>query len=395
MTATLSTDVLADWAALDEPAFRHELRAFIAAHHPGPEPTNPASKLAVQRAWAATLHDHGWAAPSWPTTWGGMDLPLPLLVPYHEEMALARVPSHPSPNAFIVGPTILAHGNDQQRRRYLLPIVRGQELWCQGFSEPEAGSDLAALRTRAENAGEHYLVTGQKVWTSRAMTADWMFALVRTASTGHARSDLTYLLLPLDSRGLTVRPLRDMTGGAYFGEVFFDEVAVPVAQRVGEEGDGWRLARTSLGHERSTSRVSMVIRYQRVVDELLQLARRTGRADDPVVRQRLADIVIGSRLMAMTFERVMARVLDGSEPGALSSVSRLFLATFEQRLHELAVDLLGASGMLDASDEAVPEGGRWTWGFLNTRASTIGAGTAEIQRTTIAERLLELPRDRR
>jgi len=377
---------------LTETEFRATLRAFLSEHNPGPEPSDPDARLSFQRSWASCLHDHGWAAPSWPRRWGGMELPIDKLVPYYEELALARVPGHPSPNAFIVGPTILACGTDWQRQRFLLPIVRGEELWCQGFSEPEAGSDLPSLRTRAERDGDFYLVNGQKLWTSRAMVADWMFALVRTGGPASRQRGLTYLLIDLETPGVTVRPLRDMTGGAYFGEVFLDNVRVPVAQRLGEENDGWRMARTSLGHERSTSRIAMVVRYRRVVAELVDLARHRGLADDPVVRQRLADAVISSRLLGMTFERIMANVLRGGEPGPASSVSRLFLATFEQRLHELAIDLLGPAGMLDASDPHSPESGRWTWGFLNTRASTIGAGTAEIQRNTIAERVLRLPR---
>jgi alkylation response protein AidB-like acyl-CoA dehydrogenase len=240
--------------------------------------------------------------------------------------------------------------------------------------------------------GDEYVVNGQKLWTSRAMAADWMFALVRTGDVASRQRGLTYLLIPLSTPGITVRPLQDMTGGAYFGEVFLDDVRVPVTQRVGDENDGWRIARTSLGHERSTSRIGMVIRYQRVVAELIDLARERGLSSDPVVRQRLADVVIGSKLLGMTFERIMASVLRGEEPGAASSVSRLFLATFEQRLHELAIDLLGPAGMLAASDERNPQCGRWTWGFLNTRASTIGAGTAEIQRNTIADRVLGFQR---
>jgi alkylation response protein AidB-like acyl-CoA dehydrogenase len=377
---------------LTETEFRSVFREFLAEHHPGPEPDDPDEKLAFQRAWAASLHDHGWAAPSWPRRWGGMELPVDKLVPYYEELTLARVPAHPSPNSFIVGPTILAYGSEWQQERFLLPIVRGEELWCQGFSEPGAGSDLPSLLTRAEIDGNDYVVNGQKLWTSRAMVADWMFALVRTGDVASRQRGLTYLLIKLSSPGITVRPLRDMTGGAYFGEVFLDDVRVPVTQRVGDDNDGWGIARTSLGHERSTSRIAMVIRYRRVVAELIDLARERGLATDPVVRQRLADVVIGSKLLGMTFERIMASVLRGEEPGPASSVSRLFLATFEQRLHELALDLLGPAGMLAADDDRNPQGGRWTWGFLNTRASTIGAGTAEIQRNTIAERVLSLPR---
>jgi alkylation response protein AidB-like acyl-CoA dehydrogenase len=380
------------FAALPEAAFRRALATFLTGEHPGPEPRDPDERLAFQRSWAATLYEHGWAAPSWPRRWGGMELPVEKLVPYHEEMALAQVPSLPSPNAYIVGPSILTFGTEAQRARFLPPIVRGEDLWCQGFSEPDAGSDLPALRTSARLFGDAYVVNGQKVWTSKALTADWIFVLARTGPVEARQRALTYLLIDLRSPGVTVRPLRDMTGGTYFGEVFFDEVVVPADQRLGAENEGWRIARHSLGHERSTSRIAMVVKYRRVVAELLELARSEGPAADPLLRQQLAELVIGSRLLAMTFERVMANVLRGADPGPASSISRLFLATFEQQLHETAIRVIGAAGMLDAHDPATPEHGRWTWGFLNTRASTIGAGTSEVQRNTIAEQVLGLPR---
>ena len=374
-------------------AFRQELRAFLAEHHPGRPPKGAAERLRFERDWAAFLADAGWAAPAWPQEWGGLDLPAALQLVYHEEMARARVPAHPSPNSFIVGPAILRYGTPEQKERFLRPIVRADELWCQGFSEPGAGSDLASLTTRAVRHGDEYVVTGQKVWTSRATEADWIFALVRTGPPGSRSEGITYLLIDMTSPGITVRPLRDMTGGAFFAEVFFDDVRVPVAQRVGEENGGWAIARTSLGHERSTSRVAMVVRYRRVVDELFVLARKLDRSGDPVVRQELARIEADVRLLAFTFARVSAAVARGEEPGPASSVSRLHLARFEQRLHELAVSLCGPAGMLSATAPDVPERGRWTWGFLKTRASTIGAGTAEIQRSTIAEQVLGLPHE--
>jgi alkylation response protein AidB-like acyl-CoA dehydrogenase len=379
--------------SLAERRFREELRRFLADHHPGRPPHGPAARLRFEREWAALLADAGWAAPAWPKEWGGMDLPVGLQLVYHEEVALARVPAHPSPNSFIVGPAIMRYGSRGQMERFLPPIVRADQLWCQGFSEPQAGSDLASLRTRAVRDGDEYVVTGQKVWTSRADEADWMFTLVRTGPPGSGSAGITYLLIDLASRGITIRPLRDLTGGAFFAEVFFDEVRVPLANRVGDENGGWAIARTSLGHERSTSRVAAAIRYRRVVNELFELARRRGLADDPVMRQRLAAAEIDVRLLGLTFGRVAAAVARGEEPGPASSVTRLFLAQFEQRLHELGLALTAAAGMLDPTAPEVPERGRWTWGFLKTRASTIGAGTAEIQRTTIAEQVLGLPRE--
>ena len=371
---------------------RAELRAFLRRHHPGRPPRDPDERLRFERDWAKLLADAGWAAPAWPREWGGMELPVPHQLVHHEEMAAARVPAHPSPNSFIVGAAILRHGSVEQKRRFLRPMVRAEELWCQGFSEPGAGSDLAALRTRAVRDGDVYVVTGQKVWTSRATRSDWMFTLVRTGTEDSRQDGISYLLVDLRSPGITVRPLRDMSGRSEFAEVFLDAVRVPVAHRVGEENAGWAVARTSLGHERSTSRTAHAARYRRVVDDLVALARSTGRAHDPRVRQELARAEIEVRLLVLTFGRVAAAVARGEEPGPASSVSRVFLAGFEQRVHELAVRLTGAYALLAESDAHAVEGGRWTWGLLRTRASTIGAGTAEIQRTTIAEQLLGLPR---
>ncbi|MCA1845416.1 MAG: acyl-CoA dehydrogenase family protein [Actinobacteria bacterium] len=389
----MALDVAPAAAELDEAGFREALRSFLRAHHPGRPPRGGAGRLEHERAWAATLADRGWAAPAWPRRWGGMDLPAARQIIYHREMALARVPSHPSPNAFIVGAALLRYGTEAQRERFLRPIVRGGELWAQGFSEPDAGSDLPSLRTRAVCDGDEYVVTGHKVWTTRAQMADWMFTLVRTGPPGSRQDGITYLLVDLDSPGITVRPLRDMTGGMAFGEVVLDDVRVPVTHRVGQENGGWAVTRTSLGAERSTTRVAHAVRYRRVLDDLIGHARDRGVTADPLVRQNLARLEIDVRLLELTFGRVAALVVDGHEPGPAASVARLFLARFEQRLHEVALDITGADGLLAASAPDAPERGRWAYGFLKTRASTIGAGTAEIQRTTIGEQTLGLPRE--
>lgn len=321
-----------------------------------------------------------------------MDLPLPLQVAYHDVVAGRRVPAHPSPHAFMVGPTIIVHGTPEQQERFLRPTLRADILWCQGFSEPEAGSDLAALRTRAVRDGCDYLVSGEKVWTSRADTSEWMFALVRTGSQADGAAGISYLLIDLTTPGISIHPLRDMTGGRRFTQVVFDGVRVPVANRVGPENGGWPLARTTLGHERSTSRVAAILRYRRVIRELVALARERGASRDPRLRQQLAGLVADCEVLVVTSQRIVAEAASHGEPGPASSVFRLAHAQFEQRLHEVAVEALGMAGMLGPDDPASPQGGRWTWGFLSTRASTIGAGTAEIQRDTIAEKWLGLPR---
>jgi alkylation response protein AidB-like acyl-CoA dehydrogenase len=375
------------------PAFREEVRAFLQANDPGPAPKDPAARLGWQRQWAALLVDAGFAAPSWPQRWGGMDLSLAEQVIYHEEFAKVRRPVHPGSGIFVVGPTIIKHGSDEQRERFLRAGLRGDIIWVQGFSEPEAGSDLPSLRTRAERVGDEYIVSGQKIWITNARNADWLFALVRTGSQDSRQHGISYLLIDMASPGVTVRPLRDMTGGSSFCEIFLDQVRVPVANRVGEENGGWKIARTSLGHERSTAGVAQGMRYRRIVDELHALAAELGRTKDPRVRQLLASIEIDVRLIILNNMRILSTALAGSDPGPVSSIGRLMFTEFEKRLHEFAVDLIGAPAMLAPGDPHSVQRGRWVTGFLATRASTIGAGTAEIQRNTIAEQVLGLPRD--
>ena len=379
---------------LGEREFAEALRAFLAEHHPGRTPREPAARLAFLRAWQATLADEGWVAPGWPRRWGGMELPAQLQAVYHREMARGRTPVPPTNAVGIVGPTILVHGTDDQRERYLGPMLRAEELWCQGFSEPEAGSDLAALRTRAVLDGEEYRVDGRKIWTSNGPVADRMLLLARTGTLASRSRGITCLVLDMHAAGVTVRPLRDLTGGTYFAEVEFDSVTVPVADRIGAHDDGWRSARVTLGHERSTSLAAAGVRYQRVVRDVIELARARGCVRAPLTRQRIADAVIGARLLELNGRRVLGQVLQGEEPGPLSSVQRLQHARFEQRLHEFAADLLGPDAMLDPSDPRLAGDGRWLRGFLRTRASTIGAGTAELQANTIAEKVLGLPADR-
>jgi alkylation response protein AidB-like acyl-CoA dehydrogenase len=383
-----------DRSVLAEQEFAGQLRHFLAANHPGRSPRGVQEKLSFQRAWQATLSDTGWIAPAWPRRWGGMGLPLALQAVYHREMALARTPVPPTNFVGIVGPTILSNGTDEQRARYLRPMLRADELWCQGFSESEAGSDLAALRTRAVLDGDVYRINGHKIWTSKAAIADFMLLLARTGTQASRSRGITCLILDMNSPGVTVRPLRDLTGSAYFAEVSFDDVEVPTANRIGAHDEGWQSARVTLGHERSTSLTAAAVRYQRVVGDLVELARQRDRLDSEVTRQEIAQLVTGARLLELNGQRVLGQVLQGETPGPVSSVSRLQHGQFEQALHKGALALLGANGMLDAVDPQLAGDGRWVRGFLRTRASTIGAGTAEMQRNTIAEKVLGLPADR-
>lgn len=380
------------WSPQDE-EFRSRLRAFLAEHAPGKPPRDPAGRVAWQKAWAAVKFDRGWAGPSWPQEVGGMDLPFSQQVIYQQEMARARVPGHPGTGLTLVGPTLITHGTPEQKDRYIRPMLRGDELWAQAFSEPEAGSDLPSLRTTARRDGDSYVLSGQKVWNSNAEIADMFFALVRTGTQESRDKGISYLLIDAHSPGVTVRPLRDMTGSAHFTEIFFDEVRVPVASRVGEENGGWKIARTTLGHERVADALNLAMFYDRVLGELIALAKERDAASDPLVRDRLAEFIIRSRIMQVNAMRAISAIMTSGEPGPAASISRLYNSTFEQELHVLATDLLGPQALLAPEEPGAVQRGRWAWGMLRTRASTIGAGTAEIHRNTIAEQVLGLPRD--
>lgn len=373
--------------------FRARLREFLTKEHPGKRPRDPDERLAWQKAWLAKLYDAGFAGPSWPREYGGMDLPFARQVIYQEEYARARVPGPLGTGLGIAAPTIIKYGTEEQKERFLRPMLRGDKVWAQGYSEPGAGSDLPALRTTARRDGDEYVVNGQKVWNTQAHIADILFCLVRTGTPESRQKGISYLLIDAHTPGVTVRPLRDLTGGAHFSEIFFDDVRVPVANRIGEENGGWQLVRTSLGHERAAGAMNQAATYRRVVDELIALANERGATADPLVRDRLAEFEIRVRIMRYTGMRTISDILSRGEPGPASSTSRLFITDFEQDLHEFAVEMLGADGLLTRDDPRAVQRGRWLGGFLSSRASTIGAGTAEIQRNTIAEQVLGLPRD--
>jgi alkylation response protein AidB-like acyl-CoA dehydrogenase len=351
-------------------------------------------RIEVARAWHAELVDHQLAAPGWPREVGGLDLSLADQLDYYRMTTDAGAPPHPCPLSFILAPTLIAHGTQQQKDRFLRPLLRADEFWCQGFSEPGAGSDLSSLSTRAVRDGDVYRVTGQKVWTSMADRADWMFALVRTGSGAKPSDGITYLLIPMKSPGITVRPLRDISGAAHFAEVFLDDVVVPVENVVGDEGAGWSIMRTSLGHERATAFLADEFKYRRTVDRVIDLVVSQELDDDPLVRQDVARLESGVRTIAANSARALAAVLRCEDPGGVASVNRLVKSEFEQHMHALALRAAGPYAALGSRAPDAVDNGRWTFGYLMSRATTIGAGTAEIQRNTIAESVLGLPSHR-
>jgi acyl-CoA dehydrogenase len=379
---------------VDGSSWRARLAELLDDHRRRPRPATSRDRFDAAIAWQSELVDAGLAGPGWPTSVGGLGLDVTDQLDYHRMMTAAGAPKHPCSLSFIVAPTLIVHGSPEQRQRYLEPLLRAEEFWCQGFSEPGAGSDLASLSTRAMRDGDMYRVTGQKIWTTMADRADWMFALVRTGPAGRGTSGITYLLIAMDSPGVEVRPLRDAAGGRHFAEVFFDDVVVPVANRVGAEGEGWSIMRTSLGHERATAFLADEVKYHHTVDKVARLAVAQGHRDDALVRQELAALETDVRTITTNSARALSAVLRGEDPGALASINRLVKSEFEQRMHRLALRLTGPGVVLGRRSPGAVDGGRWTHGYLMTRASTIGAGTAEIQRNTIAESVLGLPSHR-
>jgi alkylation response protein AidB-like acyl-CoA dehydrogenase len=379
-----------DW----RPALEALLDAFTRRQADASSSRERPDRIQAARAWHAELVDHSLAAPGWPRSVGGLELSLEDQLDYYRMTTDAGAPPHPCPLSFILAPTLIAHGTQEQKDRFLRPLLRADEFWCQGFSEPGAGSDLSSLSTRAVRDGDVYRVTGQKVWTTMADRADWMFALVRTGSGDKPSDGITYLLIPMNSPGITVRPLRDISGAAHFAEVFLDDVEVPVENVVGEEGAGWSIMRTSLGHERATAFLADEFKYRKTADRVLDLVTSRGLDGDPLVRQDVARLETGVRTIAANSSRALAAVLRGEDPGGVASVNRLVKSEFEQHMHGLALRAVGPYAALGSRAPDAVDNGRWTFGYLMSRATTIGAGTAEIQRNTIAEGVLGLPSHR-
>src|ERR1700727_297306 len=359
-------------AAAPTPAARARVPVFPPPPPRGRPPKDPRERVAWTKAWLATLFDNGYAGPGWPGEFGGMELPFAHQVIYHEEAARARVPGPLGTGLNIAAPTIIKYGSQEQKQQWLAPMLRGDLGWVQGYSEPEAGSDLPSLRTPARRDGDEYVVNRQEVCTSNGADGDIIFALVRTGTRESRQKGITYLIIDAHAPGVQLRPLRDLTGGHLFAEVFFDDVRVPAANRIGQENDGWPLARTSLGHERAAGALNQAAMYRRVLTELEELARERGQLADPLVRDRLLALEIRVRIIRYNAQRTIGDILATGEAGAASSVSRLLITAFEQDIHEFAVDMLGPAGLLGKTAPPAVQRSRWLIGFLPSRASTIG-----------------------
>jgi alkylation response protein AidB-like acyl-CoA dehydrogenase len=377
----------------DDEAFRAALRSWLGAHLQEFRalPKNPSAAVEVSRAWQRKLHDAGYVGLAWPAAYGGRDAPPTQQVIFAEECARAGAP--PLINTIgltILAPALMTHGSEEQRARFLPRILRAEDLWCQGFSEPGAGSDLASLRTRAEIDGDDLVVSGQKVWTSLGPIADWCFLLVRTSSDGPPQHGITYVLMDMKSPGLSIVPIRQITGKAHFSELFLDAVRIPLANVVGRIDDGWAVARSTLASERSG--LAGVVELERNLARLATLAQRAGRRDDPVLRQRLAQLHIDKEALKYTGYRVLTAQMRGAPPGPESAIGKLAASELRKRIMDLAMDLLGPHAVLARREPQAPDRGRWPGLYLDARAYTIGGGTSEVMRNLIAERSLGLPR---
>ncbi|MEU0830773.1 acyl-CoA dehydrogenase [Streptomyces sp. NPDC005969] len=377
----------------EEQEFRVRLREWLAAVLPGlpakPGPDDWPGRRAYDTAWQRMLYDAGYAGLHWPVDAGGRGATPTQHLIFLEETERAGAPYVGANFVGLLhaGPTIAAEGTAGQRARWLPPVLRGDEIWCQGFSEPEAGSDLASLRTRAVRDGDHYVVTGQKIWTSHAEVADWCELLVRTDPAAPKHRGISWLAMRMDAPGVTVRPLRTLAGSTEFAEMFLDEVRVPVSHRVGAENDGWRVTMVTLSFERGTAFVGEVVACRRTLNALAAEARRSGRWDDPVLRRTLGRLNAEFRaLWRLTQWNVGEAQRSGGVPGTGGSVFKLRYSQARQELYDAAAEVLGADGA-DLDRE-------WVLDRLTSLSYTIAAGTSQIQRNIVAERILGLPKGR-
>jgi acyl-CoA dehydrogenase len=373
-------------------AFRAEARAWLAAHVPRkPLPSmDTADGFVAHRAWENTLHDGGYAMVSWPVEYGGRGCNLIEWLIFEEEYWGAGAPGRVNQNGiFLLGPTLMEFGTPEQKARYLPKMARSEEVWAQGWSEPNAGSDMAAIRTSARLDGDSYVLNGQKTWCSRAAFADWIFCLVRTDPASERHKGLSFVLVPLATPGVRVRPIPQLDGETGFAEVFFDDARVPRANRLGEEHQGWKIAMATAGFERGLMLRSPA-RFQATSRRLRALWKARG--SDPAFRDAVARAWMDAEAYSLSTYATASRLLAGGTIGAEASLNKIFWSEMDVRMHETALAILGSdAGTLPPA--APPEAAGWLDGFLFSLAGPIYAGTNEIQRNVIAERVLGLPRD--
>jgi alkylation response protein AidB-like acyl-CoA dehydrogenase len=347
-----------------------------------------------RRAWEQKLGAAGWTCVAWPKEHGGRDLSLMQQVIYHEEYARADAPGRVGYiGENLLGPTIIAFGSDEQKKRFLPPIVNGDQIWCQGYSEPNAGSDLANVQTKAVRDGDEWVITGQKVWTSGAEWSDCCFVLCRTDADAPSHAGISYLLVPMKQDGIQVQPIVQMTGDSEFSEVFYDGARTAADNIVGGVNNGWKVAMGTLAFERGASTLGQQLQFRNELEKIIEIAEENGAAKDPVLRQRLSDAWIGLKIMRFNALRILSQSMDGRELGREAMITKLYWATWHRDLGKLAMDVLGPAAEIAAG--APYELTRLQRMFLFGRSETIYAGTNQIQRNLIGERALGLPREPR
>jgi alkylation response protein AidB-like acyl-CoA dehydrogenase len=385
-----------------EAALRDDVRAWLRANLPWeygrglpPRFDDLAEEVAFGREWQAKLASGRWVGVAWPEEYGGRGLGPVEHYLVTEELARARAPELVGRIGInLVGPTLLAHGSPKQKTQWLSKILSAEELWCQLFSEPGAGSDLASLSTRATPVDDGWLLNGQKVWTSYAQFADWGVCLARTDPDAPKQRGISYLVVDMASPGVEVRPLRQITDESEFNEVFFDDVFVPRDRLIGPENEGWRVANSTLSHERGSNPRQLVIHAQ-LLDELLRMAAESGAFDDPRLAPRLAQAFVEVRLFQLHNWRTISRLAKGLDPGPQGSLNKLWWSEMSKRLHDTVMAVLGPAAPLWRGAANNPGGGTWQRSWLYYQASSIWAGTNEIQRNVVGERVLGLPREPR
>ncbi len=387
---------------VEEAAFRDEFRAWLECNVPSDwsswreKPLD--ESFPYLRAWQRKLHEGRWAAVFWPKEYGGRSASLMQQAIFWEE--LARVEAPPMANALglgLIGPTIIAYGTEVQKQRFIPKILSAEEIWCQGFSEPNAGSDLASLQTEARRDDEHYIVNGQKVWTSYGWVGDWCELVVRTDPTVAKHKGLSVLLVDMKSPGVEVRPVRQMTGESEFNELFFRDVRVPAENLLGKLNDGWNVAMSTLMYERGSYGARLHLIFKRYINRLVELSRSTPRnggtaAQDPLIRQKLAQLFAEIEIMRLNQLRAFSRITATGVPGPEGSIQKIFWSELNQRLQQIAQEILGPYGQLLQGDSYAVDKGIWSYGYLRTRGNTIEAGTSEVQRNIIGHFVLGLPR---
>ena len=391
--------------------YREKVHAFLAEHLPagwkGIGALDAAAYVAFVAEWRRTLHENRYLAVSWPQRYGGAGLsPLEQVV-LAEEFAKAGVPGGSGNDVFgiqMVGNTILQWGTEEQKQHFLPRILSGEDVWCQGYSEPNAGSDLGNLGCRGLLDGDEWVLNGQKIWTSAGQYANWIFVLTRTDPEAPKHKGISFLLVPMDQPGVEVRPIKMMSGESEFCETFFTDARTPRENVVGEVNGGWAVAMTLLGYERGESAAVLPIRFEADLDRLLALAKERGRSDDPLIRQRLAWCYSKVQIMKYLGWRALTAWLAGGHPGPEASISKLYWSEFHKVETELAIDIIGLdalvpSGRTPSSAFGVDEVGApnstasWTGTFMGARAGTIYAGTSQVQRNIIGEMVLGLPKE--